>query len=192
MISRLKTPEEGERKSKKREYREWSRNTNKHTLLEAHPHQTHTQRKKTHPSSRARRGYSADPSLVLVLCRSIPRSQGSHWKIDQTTVSPWPSERPTPESIGPPWATLPWVDLSTVCAAHSHIKPPSEWPTPRSTHHVHVATTVTTTKSPTNPSLSLSLNLSLSLSLSLTIGLVILIFLFWFLFLWLFIYFDSL
>ena len=130
MISGLKTPEERERerererKSKKREYREWSRNTNKHTPPEAHPRWTHTQRKKTHPLSRARRGYSANPSLILtnpslalILHQSIPPSQGSHRQIDWT--SPWPSERPTPKPIGPPWATHPWVDLSTVCATHS-------------------------------------------------------------------------
>ena len=153
MISRLKTPEEGERKSKKREYREWSRNTNKHTLPEAHPCHTHTQRKKTHPSSGAWRGYFADPSLILtdpslilVLRRSIPHSQGSHRKIDRTTVSPWPSERPTLESTGPPWATHPWVCPSCAQptprlnhpshATHSKIEPPSEWPTPRSSCHL--------------------------------------------------------
>ena len=45
--------------------RERSRNTNKHNPLEAYPRRTHTQGKKTYPSSRARRGYSADPSVIL-------------------------------------------------------------------------------------------------------------------------------
>ena len=74
----------------------------------------------------------------------------SHCKIDQTTVSLWPSERPIPEPIGPPWATHPWLN-------HSVSDPLLDRSaTFRSTHHVHVATTVATTKSPINWSLSLS------------------------------------
>ena len=175
MIFGLKTPEKRERE----EQEERERNTNKHTPLETHPRWTHTQRKKTHPSSRARRGYSVDPSLiltdpslVLVLHQSIPRSQGSHRKIDQTIVSPWPvndpplfqsdrHEQPTPEPI-----CLPCVQ-PTPRSNHPVSDPLlDQAATFRSTHYVRVATTVTTTKSPTNRSLSLSLSLNLSLSLS--------------------------
>ena len=95
----------------------------------------------------------------------------SHQKIDQTTVSPWPNERPTPEPICPP------CEQPTPRLNHPMSDPLlDQTATFRSVHYVHVATTVTTTKSPTNRSLSLSLNLSLYLYPSLTIGFVILIF----------------
>ena len=76
-----------------------------------------------------------------------------------------PSEQPTPEPIGPPWATHPWADL---------VNDPFHRPIP----HRHIASFV---------SISLSL---CHLSPSLTIDFGILIF--FFLFLWLFIYLDSL
>ena len=190
MISRLKTPEEGERKSKKREYREWSRNTNKHNPPKAHPRRTHTHRKKTHPLSWARKGYSADPSLII----TDPSYSGdpSHF-VDPFLIVTDPvndlplsqsdrHEQPNPEPICPsceqptPRSDHPVSDSLLDRAA-----------TFRSTHRVHVATTVATIKSPMNRSLSLC-----HWSPSLTIGLGILIFLFWLLFLWLFIYFDSL
>ena len=104
----------------------------------------------------------------------------SHQKIDQTTVSPWPNERPTPKPICPP------CEQPTPRLNHPMSDPLlDQTATFRSVHHVHVTTTVTTTKWPMNQSLSLSLNLSLHLYPSLTIGFVILIFflcvyIFWF------------
>ena len=82
-----------------------------------------------------------------------------------------PTNRPT-SSIG---EIAPWT--------HELIDPPSEWPTPRSTHHLQI--------DPPHPPASRT-HEPISLCPSLMIGLVILIFLFWFLFLVLFIYFDSL
>ena len=161
MISGL-TDTQRERE-REREYREWSRNTNKHNPLEAYPCRTHTQRKKTYPSSRARRGYSGDPSLIL----TDPSYSSDPFLIVTNPMNDPPlsqsdcHEQPTPELICPPCeqptprlnhlASDPFLDRAA---------------TFRSTHCVHVATTVATTKSLTNRSLSLSLSLNLSLCLT--------------------------
>ena len=76
----------------------------------------------------------------------------------------WPSKRPTPEPIRPPWATHPWADppLSN---------PPLSWPSELPTPPTHSSSSHST----------VCFNLSLChLSPSLTIDLGILIFLFWF------------
>ena len=169
MISGLKTPEKRERERARRESKESEKHKQAHSTWSTSLPDSHLE-KKDPPSSRARKGYFVDPSLILtdpslvvVLHQSIPRSQGSHQKIDQTIVSPWPvndpplsqsdrHEQPTPELICPscaqptPRSNHPVSDpLLDQAAAF------------RSTHRVHVATTITTTKSPTNRSLSLSI-----------------------------------
>ena len=134
------TPEERERERERArsEYRE--RRNGSRPSKKTHPRRTHTQRKKTHPLSRARRGYSTDPSLILTdLVNDPPLSQSD--RHEQPTPEPIcsPCEQPTPRSDHP--ASDPLLDRAT---------------TFRSTHCVHVATVVATTKSPMNRSLSLS------------------------------------
>ena len=140
MISRLThTQREREREGERarREYRETRHGSR--PSKKTHPHQTHTQRKKTHPSSQARRGYSADPFLIVIdSMNNPPLSQlDRHEQPTPKPICP-PCEQPTPRSDHP--VSDPLLDRAA---------------TFRLTHCVHVATTVATTKSPTNRSLSL-------------------------------------
>ena len=133
--------------------RERSRNTNKHNPLEAYPRWTHTQGKKTYPSSRARRGYSADPSVIL----TDPSHSGDPFLIVTNPMNDPPlsqsdcHEQPTPELI------CPSCEQPTPRLNHPASDPfLDRAATFRSIHCVHVTTTVATTKSPMNRSLSLS------------------------------------
>ena len=140
------TPRERERERERERvcvYRE--RRHGSQPSKKTHPHRTHTQRKKTHLSSQARRGYSADPSHsadpFLIVTDSVnnpPLSQlDRHEQPTPKPICP-PCEQPTPRSDHP--VNDPLLDRAA---------------TFRLTHRVHVATTVATTKSPTNRSLSL-------------------------------------
>ena len=140
-------------REREREYKEWSRNINKHNPLEAYPRRTHTQRKKTYPSSWARRGYSVDPSLIL----TNPSHSGDPFLIVTNPMNDPPlsqsdcHEQPTPELI------CPSCEQPTPRLNHPASDPfLDRAATFRSIHCVHVTTTVATTKSPMNRSLSLS------------------------------------
>ena len=118
-----------------------------------HSRRTHTQRKKTHPSSRARRGYFADPSLIL----TNPSHSADPFLIvtnpmnDPPLSQPDRQEQPTPKPICPP------CEQPTPRSDHPMSDPLlNRAATFRSTHHIQVATIIATTKSPTNLSLSLS------------------------------------
>ena len=139
-----------ERERARREYRE--RRHGSRPSKKTHPHRTHTQRKKTHPSSQARRGYSTKPSLIL----TDPSHSADPFLIVTDLVNDPPlsqsdrHEQPTPEPICPP------CEQPTSRSDHPMSDPVLDRATTfRSTHRVHVATTVATTKSPTNRSLSL-------------------------------------
>ena len=167
-----------ERKSKKREY--WERRHGSRPSKKTHPRWIHTQRKKTHPSSRAVRGYFADPSLILT---DTSHSADPFLIVTNPVNDPLLSqsnrhEQPTPEPI------CPSCEQPTSRSNHPMSDPLLDRATTfRSTYRVHVPL-----PSPPNRSLSLSV-IEVPLS-RLVLG--FLIFLFWFLFLWLFIYFDSL
>ena len=157
------TPEERERERARREYKE--RRHGSRPSKKTHPHWTHTQRKKTHPSSWAGRGYFADPSLILT---DTSHSADPFLIVTNPVNDPLLSqsnrhEQPIPEPI------CPSCEQPTSRSDHPMSDPLLDQATTfRLTHCVHVATTVATTTSPTNRSLSLSL---CHWSPSLTIGL---------------------
>ena len=135
-------------RERERERRHGSRPSKK-----THPRWTHTQRKKTHPSSRVGRGYFADPSLILT---NTSHSADPFLIVTNPVNDPLLSqsnghEQPIPEPI------CPSCEQPTSRSDHPMSDPLLDRATTfRSTHRVHVATTVATTKSPTNRSVSLS------------------------------------
>ena len=143
-------PKREREREREREYRE--RRHGSRPSKKTHPRWTHTQRKKTHPSSRAGRGYFADPSLILI---DTSHSADPFLIVTNPVNDPLLSqlnrhEQPTLEPI------CPSCEQPTSRSDHPMSDPLLDRATTfRSTHRVHVATTVATTKSPTNRSLSL-------------------------------------
>ena len=122
------------------------------------------------PSSSQITHSSHSPTILSILSH-MHSSLITHPSTGESSATNPPSDRPTSSTNEITPRTLKLID------------PPSEWPTPRSTHHLQIG--------PPHPPASRT-HEPISLCPSLTIGLVILILLFWFLFLVLFIYFVSL